>query len=92
MIRGRVFGRRLQSHGQPVLEYEKICNSGMDVVQDLIDGFGTTPRMGIRATTDRGGDMLDIFGGMIYELEPSGLRVLRRINEKAAAARQTSYS
>ena len=90
MIRGRVFGRRRSHIANPFSEYEKICNSGMDVVQDLIDGFGTTPRMGIRATTDRGGDMLDIFGGMIYELEPSGLRGLRRIDEKAAAARQAS--
>ena len=72
----------------PFLGYERICDRGMDTVQDLIDAFWNNP-LGwgyMLHYTNYGGDMLDIFGGMIYEDEPSpGLEALRRINSKALA-------
>lgn len=72
----------------PFDEYEMLCDRGMDAVQDLIDAFWNNP-LGwgyMLHYTDYGGDMLDIFGGMIYEDEPSpGLQALRRINQKATA-------
>lgn len=74
--------------GNPFAEYQRICEQGMDVVQDLIDSFWNNP-LGwgyMLHYTEHGADMLDIFGGMIYEEEPSpALLIMRRMNEKAAA-------
>lgn len=70
----------------PFAEYQTICDRGMDVVQDLIDAFWNNP-LGwgyLLHYTEHGSDLLDIFGGMIYEEEPSpGLLIMRRMNEKA---------
>jgi flavin-dependent dehydrogenase len=72
----------------PFADYQRICDQGMDVVQDLIDSFWNNP-LGwgyMLHYTDLGGDMLDIFGGLIYEEEPSpGLLAMRKINAKAQA-------
>lgn len=77
----------------PFAAYQNLCDRGMDVVQDLIDSFWNNP-LGwgyMLHYTDFGGDMLDIFGGMIYEDEPSpGLIAMRRINEKARAGQPVS--
>ncbi|MGH9167166.1 MAG: hypothetical protein ACRD02_04915, partial [Acidimicrobiia bacterium] len=79
---------RYRELANPFAAYERLCDRGMDVVEDLINAFWNNP-LGwgyMLHHTDYGGDMLDIFGGLIYEDEVSpGLLAMRRINAKAAA-------
>ncbi len=79
---------RYRELANPFAAYERLCDRGMDVVEDLINAFWNNP-LGwgyMLHHTDYGGDMLDIFGGLIYEDEVSpGLLAMRKINAKAAA-------
>lgn len=72
----------------PFLTYQAVCDRGMDVVQDLIDSFWANPLAWgyLLHYTEHKGEILDIFGGRIYEEEPlAGLLAMRRILEKARA-------
>ncbi|MGH8923037.1 MAG: NAD(P)/FAD-dependent oxidoreductase [Acidimicrobiia bacterium] len=85
---GQYLDGELRNSAQPFSNFERLCDRGMDTVQDLIDAFWNNP-LGwgyMLHYTNYGGDMLDIFGGMIYDDEPSpGLEAMRRINRKARA-------
>ncbi|MFN2487249.1 MAG: NAD(P)/FAD-dependent oxidoreductase [Acidimicrobiia bacterium] len=84
----RYLDGEFRDSSRPFANFERVCDRGMDTVQDLIDAFWNNP-LGwgyMLHYTNYGGDMLDIFGGMIYDDEPSpGLEALRRINRKARA-------
>ena len=68
----------------PFAAYAGICERGMDTVQTLMDSFWANP-LGwgyMLHYTDHGGDVLDMFGGRIYEEEP--LRALVSMREMVA--------
>ena len=71
-------------HTQAFSEYQRICNIGMDSIQELVDAFWNNPHAFAYAAhykyTD---DIVDLFAGRIYEDTPSaGLLALRAINDK----------
>lgn len=56
----------------PFAPYAAICERGMDTVQTLMDSFWANP-LGwgyMLHYTEHGGDVLDMFGGRIYDEEP----------------------
>jgi FADH2-dependent halogenase len=65
------------------LEYSRICDIGMNSVQDLIDAFWNNPlAFTFAAHHKHKDDIIDLFAGRIYAEKPSnGLLALRKINE-----------
>lgn len=70
----------------PFSAYQEVCERGMDVVQDLMDSFWANP-LGwgyLFHFTEHKGEILDIFGGRIYEEQPlAGHLAMRKILEKS---------
>jgi len=68
-------------------EYQRICDLGMDTIQELIDAFWNNPHaFAFAAHYKYSEDIIDLFAGRIYEDNPSdGLLALRKINEVCRA-------
>lgn len=86
---------KLDGLDDPFEGYAEICERGMDTVQTLMDSFWANP-LGwgyLLHYTEYGSDLLDIFGGRIYEEEPlPGLVKMRRIVAKARASESDADS
>jgi flavin-dependent dehydrogenase len=78
--------------GNPFAEYQRMCEHGQDVVQDMIDAFWEEPfAFAFAAHKLYTDDIIDIFAGRVYKDTVSpGLQALRRTlaksRMKAAAA------
>lgn len=66
----------------PFLAYERSCNAGMDVVQELIDAFWNEPlAFAVMVHNRYREDCIDMFAGRVYMAEPSpGLLAFRQLN------------
>jgi flavin-dependent dehydrogenase len=67
----------------PFADYERRCEAGQDVIQELIDAFWEQPMaFSIFVHHRYRDDCIDMFAGRVYMDEPSpGLRAMQRINE-----------
>jgi flavin-dependent dehydrogenase len=76
-------GRDLEN---PFAAYERETNAGLDVLQEVIDAFWSSPLAFAYTTHSKHVEgMIDLFAGRIYMREPSSaLMALRRINESVA--------
>jgi flavin-dependent dehydrogenase len=72
-------------NGNPFANYERLCEHGQDVVQDMIDAFWEEPFAFAFAAHKRyTEDIIDIFAGRVYREEVSpGLRSLRKTLAKS---------
>jgi flavin-dependent dehydrogenase len=70
----------------PFLAYERRCNAGMDVVQELIDAFWNQPvAFAVMVHSRYTEDCIDMFAGRVYMDEPSpGLLAFRKLNGRGA--------
>ena len=65
-------------------EYQRVCNLGMDTIQELIDAFWNNP-LGFAYCVhhQHTEDCIDLFAGRVYNETPNqGLQTMKRINEK----------
>ena len=71
----------------PFVEYQRICDLGMNTIQELIDAFWNNPHAFAHAAHYKyRDDVIDLFAGRIYEETPSdGLLAMRKINEVSRA-------
>jgi flavin-dependent dehydrogenase len=67
---------------QPFAEFQRRCQRGQDVIQDLVDCFWWNPfAFAIFVHRRYREDFIDLFAGRVYESEPSpGVRALRKLN------------
>ena len=67
-------------------DYQRTCDLGLDVVQDLIDFFWLNPfAFAIFAHRRYVDDFTDLFAGRVYQDDPSpGLQALRRLLARSA--------
>ena len=70
----------------PFLGYEQRSNSGMDVVQELINAFWNQPlAFAVMVHSRYTEDCIDMFAGRVYMDKPSpGLLAFRKVNDRAA--------
>jgi flavin-dependent dehydrogenase len=78
----------------PFADYQRLCESGQDVVQDMLDAFWEQPYAFTLVThnlhTD---DIIHIFAGRVYAEKPSeGLQTLRRIIANGRKLRASARS
>lgn len=79
---------RLIEHGEgaalenPFEEYERLCNHGMNAVNEMIDAFWNHPlAFSVFAHQRYREDLIDLFAGRVYAPNPSrGLVALRELN------------
>ena len=93
MKEGELAAKAIQQHlagsslnnGNPFAEYQRLCEHGQDVVQDMIDAFWEEPfAFAFAAHKLYTDDIIDIFAGRVYKEEPSpGLLALRRTLAKS---------
>jgi flavin-dependent dehydrogenase len=76
-------GREKRMTDTSFREYGRVCDIGMDSVQELIDAFWNNPlAFTYVAHHKHKEDIIDLFAGRIYAEKPSkGLLALRKINE-----------
>jgi flavin-dependent dehydrogenase len=72
-------------NGNPFTDYQRLCEQGQDVVQDMIDAFWEEPfAFAFAAHKLYTDDIIDIFAGRVYQDEVSpGLQALRRTLAKS---------
>lgn len=72
----------------PFAAYERRCNDGMDVIQELIDAFWNEPlAFAVYVHKRFAEDCIDMFAGRVYMQEPSaGLLAFRKLNAPRASA------
>ena len=65
-------------------DYQRVCNIGMDAIQELIDAFWNNPIAFAYCVHHRHTeDFIDLFAGRVYSEVPSaGLIAMKKINEK----------
>lgn len=68
----------------PFAEYERMCEMGMDTIQDALDCFWGNPfSFAFFVHSRYVEDFIDIFAGRVYQEEPSpGLQAVRKVNAK----------
>ena len=64
-------------------EYQRVCEIGMDTIQELVDAFWNNPHAFAHAAHYKyREEIVDLFAGRIYKEKPSrGLIALQRINQ-----------
>ena len=72
----------------PFAAYERRCNDGMDVIQELIDAFWNEPlAFAVYVHKRFAEDCIDMFAGRVYMKEPSpGLLAFRKLNATPRAS------
>lgn len=75
-----------RAEDNPFTEYQRRCDQGQDVIQDLIDAFWNHPfAFAFFAHSRYVDDFIDMFAGRIYMDKPSrGLTAIRTINTQVS--------
>jgi flavin-dependent dehydrogenase len=83
---GRFLNGSKSGDANPFAEYERLCNQGMDTIQELVDAFWNQPlAFAVFVHSRYTDDCIDMFAGRVYMDEPSpGLQAFRKLNGKPA--------